>query len=85
MCVCCACWWFLKKYFKVILFWWFMPHRLQHSEQQRKHSDQSDEDMREELEGKVEALQKQLTDLDTQRLKRFFNRTDELHMGSKTK
>ncbi len=41
--------------------------RLQNSEQERKQSDQSDKNMRVELEGKVEALQKQLTDLDTLR------------------
>uniref|UniRef100_A0A672IHA9 RUN and FYVE domain containing 1 n=1 Tax=Salarias fasciatus TaxID=181472 RepID=A0A672IHA9_SALFA len=42
--------------------------RLQDSERQRKQSDQSDKDMKVELDGKVEALQKQLTDLDTLRL-----------------
>lgn len=41
--------------------------RLQNSEQQSKQSDQSDKDMRMELEGKVDALQKQLTDMDTVR------------------
>uniref|UniRef100_A0AAQ6A6H8 RUN and FYVE domain containing 1 n=1 Tax=Amphiprion ocellaris TaxID=80972 RepID=A0AAQ6A6H8_AMPOC len=46
----------------------FAGHRLQNSEQQRKQSDQSDKDMKVELEGKVDALQKQLTDLDTLRL-----------------
>lgn len=46
-----------------------MLHRLQNSEQERKQSDRSDKDMRTELEGKVDALQKQLTDLDTLRLK----------------
>lgn len=45
-----------------------LEKRLQSSEQERKHSDQSDKNMREELEGKVDALQKQLTDLDTLRL-----------------
>lgn len=39
--------------------------RLQNSEQQSKQSDQSDKDMRMELEGKVDALQRQLTDMDT--------------------
>lgn len=42
-------------------------HRLQNSEQERKESDQSDKDMKVELEGKVNALQKQLMDLDTLR------------------
>ncbi|XP_060904674.1 RUN and FYVE domain-containing protein 1 [Labrus mixtus] len=42
--------------------------RLQNSERQRKESDQSDKDMKVELEEKVDGLQKQLTDLDTQRL-----------------
>uniref|UniRef100_A0A7N8Y597 RUN and FYVE domain containing 1 n=1 Tax=Mastacembelus armatus TaxID=205130 RepID=A0A7N8Y597_9TELE len=42
-------------------------HILQNSERERKRSDRSDEDMRLELEGKVDALQKQLTDLDTLR------------------
>ncbi|XP_068440798.1 RUN and FYVE domain-containing protein 1 isoform X2 [Clinocottus analis] len=45
-----------------------LEQRLQNSEQERKQSDQSDKDMRVELEEKVDALQKQLTDLDTQRL-----------------
>lgn len=45
-----------------------MRCRLQNSEQQSKQSDQSDKDMRMELEGKVDDLQKQLTDLDTLRL-----------------
>ncbi|XP_068570594.1 RUN and FYVE domain-containing protein 1 isoform X2 [Cebidichthys violaceus] len=45
-----------------------LEQRLQNSEQERKQSDQSDKDMRVELEGKVDALQRQLTDLDTQRL-----------------
>ncbi|XP_023139832.1 RUN and FYVE domain-containing protein 1 [Amphiprion ocellaris] len=45
-----------------------LEQRLQNSEQQRKQSDQSDKDMKVELEGKVDALQKQLTDLDTLRL-----------------
>lgn len=44
-----------------------MTHRLQRSEQERKQNDQSDEDMKVELQGKVDALQKQLTDLDTLR------------------
>ncbi|XP_061690642.1 RUN and FYVE domain-containing protein 1 [Syngnathoides biaculeatus] len=42
--------------------------RLQSSEQDRKKSDQSDKDLRVELEGKVNALEKQLTDLDSLRL-----------------
>lgn len=41
--------------------------RLQNSEQERKQSDQSDKDMKVELEGKVDALQRQLADLDTLR------------------
>ncbi|XP_029961326.1 RUN and FYVE domain-containing protein 1 isoform X2 [Salarias fasciatus] len=45
-----------------------MFHKAQDSERQRKQSDQSDKDMKVELDGKVEALQKQLTDLDTLRL-----------------
>ncbi|XP_063347137.1 RUN and FYVE domain-containing protein 1 [Pelmatolapia mariae] len=45
-----------------------LEQRLQRSEQERKQNDQSDEDMKEELQGKVDALQKQLTDLDTLRL-----------------
>lgn len=45
-----------------------MHLRLQNSERERKQSDESDKDMRVELEGKVDALQKQLTDLDTLRL-----------------
>ncbi|KAG7241863.1 hypothetical protein INR49_024833 [Caranx melampygus] len=44
-----------------------LEQRLQNSERERKQSDQSDKDMRVELEGKVDALQKQLTDLDTLR------------------
>uniref|UniRef100_A0A3Q2QF11 RUN and FYVE domain containing 1 n=1 Tax=Fundulus heteroclitus TaxID=8078 RepID=A0A3Q2QF11_FUNHE len=44
-----------------------LEQRLQKSEQERKQTDQSDSDMRVELEGKVEAFQKQLTDLDTLR------------------
>lgn len=61
--------------FKVIILVSNMPficclcHRLQNSEQERKQSDQSDKDMKVEVEGKVEALQKQLTDLDTLRLR----------------
>ena len=47
----------------------FGGHRLQNSEQEREQSDQSDRDMRVELEGKVDDLQKQLTDLDTLRLR----------------
>uniref|UniRef100_A0A3B4ESX9 RUN and FYVE domain-containing protein 1-like n=1 Tax=Pundamilia nyererei TaxID=303518 RepID=A0A3B4ESX9_9CICH len=45
-----------------------LEQRLQRSEQERKQNDQSDEDMKVELQGKVDALQKQLTDLDTLRL-----------------
>ncbi|XP_067103824.1 RUN and FYVE domain-containing protein 1 isoform X1 [Osmerus mordax] len=45
-----------------------MEQRLQNSERERRQSDQSDRDMRSELEGKVDALQKQLGDLDTLRL-----------------
>ncbi|KAL7395579.1 hypothetical protein ABVT39_019633 [Epinephelus coioides] len=45
-----------------------LEQRLQNSERERKQSDQSDKDMRVELEGKVDALQKQLSDLDTLRL-----------------
>lgn len=42
-----------------------MPCRLRTSEQKSKQSDQSDKDMRMELEGKVDVLQKQLADMDT--------------------
>ncbi|KAG7518771.1 RUN and FYVE domain-containing protein 1 [Solea senegalensis] len=45
-----------------------LEQRLQNSEQARKQSDQSDKVMRVELEGKVDALQEQLTELDTLRL-----------------
>ncbi|CAG5991975.1 unnamed protein product [Menidia menidia] len=45
-----------------------LEQRLQNSERERKCSDQSDQDLKVELEGKVDALQKQLTDLDTLRL-----------------
>lgn len=45
-----------------------MHNRLENSEQEHKENDQSDKDMKMELEGKVDALQKQLTDLDTLRL-----------------
>ncbi|XP_061580985.1 RUN and FYVE domain-containing protein 1 [Cololabis saira] len=45
-----------------------LEQRLQNSEHERKQSDQSDTDMKVELERKVDALQKQLTDLDTLRL-----------------
>ncbi|XP_003970516.2 RUN and FYVE domain-containing protein 1 [Takifugu rubripes] len=45
-----------------------LEQRLENSEQEHKESDQSDKDMKMELEGKVDALQKQLTDLDTLRL-----------------
>lgn len=50
-----------------VVFFLIVHDRLQNSEQERKQSDQSDEDMKMELEGKVDALQKQLTDLDTLR------------------
>ncbi|XP_061783850.1 RUN and FYVE domain-containing protein 1 [Nerophis lumbriciformis] len=42
--------------------------RLHNSEQDRKKSDQSDKDLKEVLGGKVNALQRQLSDLDTLRL-----------------
>ncbi|XP_031443261.1 RUN and FYVE domain-containing protein 1 [Clupea harengus] len=45
-----------------------LEERLLKSEHARKQTDQCDMDMRVELEGKVEALQKQLTDLDSLRL-----------------
>ncbi|XP_027864532.1 RUN and FYVE domain-containing protein 1 [Xiphophorus couchianus] len=45
-----------------------LEERLQKSEQQSQQTDQSDKDMRVELEAKVEAFQKQLTDLDTLRM-----------------
>uniref|UniRef100_H3CUB8 RUN and FYVE domain containing 1 n=1 Tax=Tetraodon nigroviridis TaxID=99883 RepID=H3CUB8_TETNG len=45
-----------------------LEQRLQNSERERKQSDQSDRDMKLELEGKVDALQRQLTDLDALRL-----------------
>ncbi|KAM3612213.1 uncharacterized protein V6R79_004763 [Siganus canaliculatus] len=45
-----------------------LEQRLQNSEQERRQTDQSDKDLKVELEGKVDALQKQLTDLDTLRL-----------------
>ncbi|XP_028314837.1 RUN and FYVE domain-containing protein 1 [Gouania willdenowi] len=45
-----------------------MEQRLQNSEHERNHSDQSDKDMKAELNGKVDALQKQLSDLDSLRL-----------------
>ncbi|KAM9849439.1 RUN and FYVE domain-containing protein 1 [Aulostomus maculatus] len=45
-----------------------LEQRLQNSEQDRQKSAQSDKDMKVELEGKVNALQKQLSDLDTLRL-----------------
>ncbi|KAK5611818.1 hypothetical protein CRENBAI_009520 [Crenichthys baileyi] len=44
-----------------------LEQRLQKSEQERRQTDQSDKDMRVELEGKVDGFQKQLTDLDTLR------------------
>ncbi|XP_072252095.1 RUN and FYVE domain-containing protein 1 [Leuresthes tenuis] len=45
-----------------------LEQRLQNSERERKQSDQSDKDLKVELEGKVDALEKQLTDLDALRL-----------------
>ncbi|XP_056295935.1 RUN and FYVE domain-containing protein 1 isoform X2 [Pseudoliparis swirei] len=45
-----------------------LERRLQNSERERQHSDRSDRELRAELQGTVDALQKQLTDLDTQRL-----------------
>ncbi|KAM9413128.1 RUN and FYVE domain-containing protein 1-like isoform 2-T2 [Salvelinus alpinus] len=45
-----------------------MEQRLQNSERDRRQSDQMDRDMRTELEGRVDSLQKQLSDLDTLRL-----------------
>lgn len=54
----------------------FVPDRLENSEQEREQSDQSDKDMKMELEGKVDALQKQLTDLDTLRSTGKINRSD---------
>ncbi|KAI4818760.1 hypothetical protein KUCAC02_004061 [Chaenocephalus aceratus] len=45
-----------------------LEQRLQNSERERKQSDQSDKDMKVDLDGKVDALQKQLTDLDSLRL-----------------
>ncbi|XP_076018832.1 RUN and FYVE domain-containing protein 1 [Genypterus blacodes] len=45
-----------------------LEQRLQKSEQDRSQSDQLDKDMRVELEGKVDALEKQLADLDTLRV-----------------
>ncbi|KAM4733004.1 RUN and FYVE domain-containing protein 1 [Anableps anableps] len=45
-----------------------LEERLQKSEQERRQSDQSDKDMRVELEAEVDAFQKQLTDLDTLRM-----------------
>ncbi|XP_068596249.1 RUN and FYVE domain-containing protein 1 [Brachionichthys hirsutus] len=45
-----------------------LEQRLQDSERERKQNDQSDKDMRMELEGKVDALQKQMSDLETLRL-----------------
>ena len=49
--------------------------RLQNSERERRQSDQTDRDMRSELEGKVHALQKQLGDLDTLRYGHTHTRT----------
>ncbi|XP_041694770.1 RUN and FYVE domain-containing protein 1 isoform X2 [Coregonus clupeaformis] len=45
-----------------------MEQRLQNSERDRRQCDQTDRDMRTELEGRVDSLQKQLSDLDTLRL-----------------
>ncbi|XP_056140318.1 RUN and FYVE domain-containing protein 1 [Lampris incognitus] len=45
-----------------------LEQRLQNSEQERNQRNQSDKDMRSELEGRVDALQKQLADLDTLRV-----------------
>ncbi|XP_024239111.1 RUN and FYVE domain-containing protein 1 isoform X2 [Oncorhynchus tshawytscha] len=45
-----------------------MEHRLQNSERDRRQSDQTERDMRTELEGRVDSLQKQLSNLDTLRL-----------------
>ncbi|KAM4554549.1 RUN and FYVE domain-containing protein 1 [Odontesthes bonariensis] len=45
-----------------------LEQRLQNSERERKQSDQSDKDLKVELEGQVDALEKQLTDLDALRL-----------------
>ncbi|XP_029021485.1 RUN and FYVE domain-containing protein 2 [Betta splendens] len=45
-----------------------LEKRLQNSEREHKQSDETDKVMRVELEGKVDALQKQLTDLDALRL-----------------
>ncbi|XP_029518429.1 RUN and FYVE domain-containing protein 1 isoform X4 [Oncorhynchus nerka] len=45
-----------------------MEQRLQNSERDRRQSDQTERDMRTELEGRVDSLQKQLSDLDTLRL-----------------
>uniref|UniRef100_A0A4W5NST0 RUN and FYVE domain containing 1 n=1 Tax=Hucho hucho TaxID=62062 RepID=A0A4W5NST0_9TELE len=44
-----------------------MEQRLQNSERDRRQSDQTERDMRTELEGRVDSLQKQLSDLDTLR------------------
>ncbi|KAJ0003003.1 hypothetical protein NQD34_008152 [Periophthalmus magnuspinnatus] len=45
-----------------------LEKRLQDSEQDRRNSVQTDKNMKDELEGKVDALQKQLSDLDSLRL-----------------
>ncbi|XP_029627640.1 RUN and FYVE domain-containing protein 1-like isoform X2 [Salmo trutta] len=45
-----------------------MEQRLQNSERDRRQRDQMDRDMRTQLEGRVDSLQKQLSDLDTLRL-----------------
>lgn len=50
-------------------FLYYGCNRLQNSEQACQQSDQSDQVMRVQLEGKVDALQKQLADLDTLRLR----------------
>ncbi|XP_072293903.1 RUN and FYVE domain-containing protein 1 [Eucyclogobius newberryi] len=45
-----------------------LEKRLQNSEEERRNSVQSDKNMKDELEGKVDALQRQLSDLDSLRL-----------------
>uniref|UniRef100_A0A1A8RAX2 RUN and FYVE domain containing 1 n=1 Tax=Nothobranchius rachovii TaxID=451742 RepID=A0A1A8RAX2_9TELE len=45
-----------------------LEQRLQNSKREHRQTDHSDKDMKVELEGKIDALQKQLTDLDTLRL-----------------
>lgn len=49
------------------MFFMVLCHRLQNSERERRQNDEADKTMRVELEGKVDALQKQLTDLDALR------------------